>query len=1093
MKRFSLFCLLLVLGVTMQAQPLSLHQMFVSPPSSARPCVWWHWMNGNITKDGIRKDLLWMNNVGIAGLHHFDAGMKTPQIVDKRLIYMDDGWKEAFRYSLHLLDSLQMETGITSAPGWSNTGGPWVKPANAMKKLVWRELTVEGGKRINVQLPAPYQMPGRYQNLPTGGVTEADKYYCDIAVLGVRLTPSDRTLQQIGAVVESSGGHFTVSQLTDGDLTNASTLPRDNEHGYAWIQYRFAKPQTIKSIRVSDGRARHNWYCAPAPILKHVEVSNDGEHFRRVCDIPHGGIVCQTVTIPPTTAKIFRIVFDNPIVETFNAVMRGAKPANEIKVAELVLYPVMKINHSEEKAGYASPHDMMCYTTPEDTDITPMSDVIELTERVTPDGRLTWNAPAGTWRIYRFGYSLTGKKNHPAPPEATGLEVDKLDSAAVSDYLATYLKMYHKITKGNMGVRGIRSFLIDSYEAGWETWTERMPDEFKKRCGYSLIKWLPVLTGQPIGSVRQSEQFLWDWRKTIGELIADNLYQQTARILKQWGMKTYFESHENGRIYLADGMEVKKWADIPMAAIWARDSAGGANHIMSECDIRETASTAHLYGKDMVACESFTVDGLNNRAYSFFPGNLKPVADLAMACGVNKFFLHDSSHQPVDDKRPGLGLAQYGHWFNRHETWAGQAKPWIDYLSRSSYLLQRGCNVADVLYYYGEDNCITGLFSWHLPDIPQCYAFDYINANALAHLVSCHDNRLQTPCGARYRLLFLDKNATRMSLPVLRKIAELVKQGAFIGGQEPVEEPSLNGDKEEFNRLIHDIWHTNRPNVLAVLKVEDALKAMAVRPDFICDDMSDMRFVHRTLPEAEIYWVSNMCPQARIVNATFRITGRQPQLWHPETGRIEKVSYRMEKEQTIVRFHMTEHDAVFIVFAEPTSLTHSDVPQEELISVQSIETPWKVTFGKQINSPGERRFDKLYSYTESTDDAVKYFSGTAVYTTQFQLSKGMKRASKILLDLGKVANIAEVSINGVPMGTLWKYPYMADITQAVHKGVNSLEVKVTNLWVNRLIGDMQSGVKTKSTYTSYPFYKANSPLQPSGLLGPVAIRAYRLK
>lgn len=1093
MKRFSSFFFPLLASLALHAQQPSLHQMFVSPPSSSRPCVWWHWMNGNVTKEGIRKDLLWMHNVGIAGLHHFDAGMKTPQIVDKRLIYMDEGWQDAFRYSLHLLDSLQMETGITSAPGWSNTGGPWVKPANAMKKLVWRELIIKGGKNINVSLPEPYQMPGRYQNLRIGGVTEADKYYRDIAVVGVRLTPSDKTLQQLGAVVESSGGHFTVSQLTDGDLTNASGLPRDDVHGCAWIQYRFATPQTIKAVRVADGRARHNWYCSLAPILKHVEVSNDGEKFRRICDIPHGGVVCQTVTIPPTTAKIFRIVFDNPIVETWEAAARGAKPARDIKVSELVLYPVTKINHSEEKAGYASPHDMMHYKTPEDTDIPSTSDVIMLTEKVTPDGRLTWNAPMGTWRIYRFGCSLTGKKNHPAPPEATGLEVDKLDSAAVSDYLTTYLEMYHKTSKGHMGARGIHSFLIDSYEAGWETWTERMSDEFEKRRGYGLLKWLPVLTGQPIGSVQQSEQFLWDWRKTIGELITDNLYRQTARLLKQWGMKTYFESHENGRIYLADGMEVKKWADVPMAAIWARDSAGGANHMMSECDIRETASTAHLYGKNIVACESFTVDGLNNRAYSFFPGNLKSVADLALACGVNKFFLHESSHQPVDDKQPGLGLAQYGHWFNRHETWAAQAKPWIDYLARSSYLLQKGRNVADVLYYYGEDNCITGLFSWQLPEIPPCYAFDYINADALTHFVSFHDNQLQTPGGARYRLLFLDKNAAQMSIPVLRKIAELVRQGAFIGGQEPVEEPSLIGDKEEFRRLIQDIWHTNRPNVLTTPNVEEALKMMKIKPDFICNDMSDIRFVHRTLPDAEIYWVGNMCPQQRTVDAVFRVTGRKPQLWHPETGRTEAVSYRMENGQTTIQFHMTEQDAVFIVFAEPTSSTHFEVAQEELVDIQPITTSWKVKFGNGSDELGELCFDKLCSYTESANDAVKYFSGTAIYTTQFQLHKSKKKALKIILDLGKVGNIAELSINGMPMGTLWKSPYLADITSAVHKGINHLEVKVTNLWVNRLIGDMQPNVKTKHTYTNYPFYKANSPLQPSGLLGPVVIYTYNLK
>lgn len=1100
MNTKSLLLLLLIVVSTIsysqnKSQTGELYEHFKNPGKEARPRVWWHWMDGNITKDGIYKDIMWMNRVGIGGFHHFDAGMFTSPVVDKRLIYMDAGWKDAFRYATHLADSLGMEMAVASAPGWSSTGGPWVKPENAMKKLTWREMIVKGGSEVSVKLPDAWETTGFFQNIPLAESSSTfsfssskDKYYRDIAVIAVRLNKVEKTMAELAAKITSSGGNYTLEQLTDGDLNNSVLLPRDDKKGYAWIQYEFEKPQTIKALSVVDGNLRNEWACAPPFISKHIEVSDNGKDFRRIFDVPHGGASRQTIDIPVTTAKYFRVIFDNPVVNEIYAEFSGSKVVKETPVSELVLYPVSKINHVEEKAGFATPHDMMDNSTPEESIVSLYSDVADVTDKVDAQGNLKWDAPVGDWKIFRFGYSLTGKKNHPAPPEATGLEVDKLDADAVKDYIETYLKMYRDASGGLMGKHGLQYLLIDSYEAGWSTWTAKMMQEFEKRRGYSLLKWLPVLTGQIIESSEKSEQFLWDWRKTIGELIADNLYDQVASIAKQHEMGCYFESHENGRMYLVDGMEAKKKASVPMAAIWAVDNSTGANHKMSECDFRESASVAHIYGQNLVAGESFTANGLDNYAYSFSPENLKPVADLAMACGLNRFVIHESAHQPVDDKKPGLGLLIFGQWFNRHETWAEQAKAWTDYLARSSYMLQQGKYVADVLYYYGEDNCITGLFAQKLPDIPSGYSFDYLNADALLNVVSFDGKNLVTPGGMKYRLLVLDRNASKMSLPVLKKIAELVKQGASVCGQKPEYEPTVIGDKDEFLRIVEEVWNSGRKNVLGGKSVAEALVESHITPDFTCANMDNLRFIHRSTSNSEIYWVNNRTDKARVFDATFRVDGLKPQLWHPETGDAEPVSYSIENGHTKVSLPLQPNDAVFIVFNSPTNIASVKLPEKIENEILKVEGPWDVDFQSERGAPAHSIFKDLASYTENADKGIKYFSGTSAYRTNFTIPENIiSPNSRIYLDLGAVKNLAEVIVNGKSLEIAWKAPFRVDITTSLTTGENKLEIKVTNLWVNRLIGDMQPDVKHKIAYTSFQFYKADSPLLPSGLLGPVRV------
>ena len=1083
----------------------SLYKEFQHPGSASRPRVWWHWMNGNVTKDGIRKDLEWMQRSGIGGFQNFDAALMTPNVVEKRLVYMTPEWKDAFLYTTKLADSLKLEMAIAGSPGWSESGGPWVKPEEGMKKYVWSETRVQGGA-TNIHLAQPPSTTGPFQNLPKtadfGFAPPEEKlqsFYKDIAVIAYRLPAADKTLTDLGAVVTSSGGQFHLTQLTDGDLTTTSLLPSDSLKGYAWIQFAFPQPQTIKAITIVGGGDKGAFGLAGEfKDTRSMEVSDDGANFKWVCYIPAGNVLEQTIAIPATTGKYFRVTFKNPGPPIDIAALMGITGMPKPKapagtdIAELALSPVTRVHMFEEKAAFAPAVALYDKTTPTTEDAIPLEDVEDVTSKLNADGTLNWTAPAGNSKIVRLGYSLLGITNHPATPEATGPEVDKLDPIAIKNYFTTYLNQYKDATGGLMGAKGLGYMVTDSWEAGAQNWTPNMVQEFQKRRGYSLLPWLPVLAGQVVKSAEASDRFLWDFRKTLSEMLVEYHYDQLTDILKQYGMKRYSESHEDRRALIADGMDVKRRAAVPMSAMWMPSAMNGGDRTVYMADIRESASVAHIYGQNLVAAESLTASGA---AFTYAPENLKSTADLELASGLNRFVIHTSVHQPLD-KMPGFTLGPVGQYFTRHETWAAQAKAWTDYLARSSYLLQQGKFVADVLYYYGEDNNITALFGKKLPDVPEGYNYDFVNADALINLLSVKDGNLVTPSGMSYRLLVLDSNARKMSLPVLRKIAALVGAGATVTGIKPDATPSQKDDQAEFQRLVAGVWGAHHTGAsVATAKefigktIQEVFRELNIQPDFSYtkpEADTKLMYVHRKLSDGDIYWVNNRNNRNERVEATFRVAGKVPQIWHPETGKTEPASYSISGGVTKVNLDLTPNDAVFVVFETPATKQSLTLPAKSEKEILAVEGSWNVAFQPNRGAPTSATFVKLASFTENSDAGIKYFSGTATYTKTINVPS-ITKGSQIFIDLGDVKNLAEVMVNGKSLGVIWKRPFRVDITGAVKQGANNIEIKVTNLWVNRLIGDQQPGVEKKITYTSMPFYRADSPLLPSGLIGPVKI------
>lgn len=1072
---------------------------FATPPSEARPRVWWHWMNGNVTKDGVEKDLNWLSRVGVGGVQNFDADLATPLIVDTRLSFMSPEWKDTFRHAVSVADDLGLEFAIAASPGWSQTGGPWVPPQDGMKKLVWSETIIEGGQRFSGTLPPPPRATGQFQDaqrnaneLATPG-SRSFEYYADVGAVAYRLPDSAMSLPTPRAFV---GGDVVDGNLFgDSSLMSSINIPVGTEADPASVVLDYGAPVKVRTATLAGGTMGYS---------SHFEVETPAG-WERVSDFDAQDTPQSTISFNARTSRRFRVIFV-PVVmgppnPQWGPSAPGAQigelgqyvPAQHISVREFRLSSEPKVNHFEVKASFGVAGEYYDLDTGlADEPGVPTAAVIDLTDRLQQDGRLEWTPPSGRWRVLRLGYSLTGVTNHPATLEATGLEVDKLDAAAVRRYLETYLSLYREATGPDLlGKQGLNALLTDSIETGPANWSPALLDDFERLRGYDARPWLPTLTGAVIGSRAESDAFLYDFRRTLSDLLSSAHYGTIADVAHENDLTVYGEALEGIRGLLGDDISMRRYADVPMAALWNFDLSKGpdAGYIG---DIKGAASVANIYGRKFVAAESLTSA---NSPWDFAPRDLKPVIDLEFATGVNRPVIHTSVHQPLDTFVPGVSLAIFGQYFNRHDTWAEMAKPWIDYISRSAFMLQQGRNVADVAYFVGEERPSAVLFRANaVPDLPRTYGYDLVNAEALIDQLSMNDGSITATGGARYKAIYLGGDSEKMTVPVLRKLASLAQQGAIIIGHAPVGSPSLADSKAEFDTLIDQLWSgqavtsVGRGRVIASGDIEMSLKAAGIESDFAyqTDDADHaVLFLHRKIEDGDIYFLTNRENSSTAIEARFRVTGKAPEIWRAETGASEPVSYRIENGVTIVPLTMNPHDAFFVVFRRETTAQTFVAPSETWKELGTLEGGWDVSFQPGRGAPASARFDKLSSLSEHAIPGIKYFSGIATYRTTFDLP-ALDKGRQVRIDLGAVGDVAEVYVNDVFAGTVWNEPGEVDVTASARRGRNELEIRVANRWVNRLIGDAQPGA-TKLTQTTVATYRPDAPLRPSGLMGPVRI------
>ena len=1041
-------------------------QAFLNPPGSAKPRTWWHWTGGNVTLDGITKDLEWMKRVGIAGCNLIDVSFGHGQVVKKKILFGTPAWLDAVRYAAAECQRLGLEMGMDSSPGWSEAGGPWVKPHQAMKKVVWSEAEIKGPRHFTGKLPHPPTVSGPIRDLgnPVQRIPgmppppPQQTYYADSVVLAYR-TPADEVpMMELNPEVTTSGGSIKTDALFDGNLNTFVTLPAAKD-GTAWLQFKFATPYTARAFTIGS---QHGGI----PVGR-LLASEDGTTFETLVVLPgpqgYFGAPVRTYAFPAVRARVFRLeLTDAPLLPA--AVIHGGPitPAQNYMLTEAMLYSGARVNRWEDKACYCSLMDV--YEVAPTPPVSPAAeihhaDIINLTAKMAADGSLDWEVPEGKWTVLRMGYSLTGAKNHPDIPAATGLEVDKFSPQYVEDYFRGYTDPIAKAL-GPLWGKTLCFMTMDSWEAGMQNWTDTMIADFHQRRGYDPTPYLPTLAGRVVGTSDISDRFLWDFRRTIADLYADGYYATMEKMLRQNGMISYAEAAGIALDIPEDTLLDKSKVDIPMAEFWV-------HHLHPEpmyyADVRQAASAAHVYGKPIVATESFTGGWYEP------PFTLKGIADYWFAQGVNRIVFHTSAEQPLDTK-PGNMMV--GTFIDRNITWAGLAKPFMTYIARTCFMLQQGKYVADVAYLLKEGVPSTMPF-WGdglQPAPPAGYDYDVVNTDVLLTRMSVGDDgRLVLPDGMSYRVLVLPE-VSYMTLPVLRKIHALVAGGATVLGHQPLRSPNLVGypaNDTEIEQLAMDLWggvdgvtnfenHFGKGTVYDGITVEEVLSRLKVPRDFEASRPlgSDLVWIHRQTKDGHIYFVVNHTDHAQNIEVSLRVTGKEAELWHADTGMKEPAGYTIANGRTTVPLHLAERESVFVVFRHNTTVSSRKAVRPARTELARLHGPWEITFPPNLGAPPKVQLAKLESWTENSDKGVKYFSGTAAYTKTFQAPQAWFRpGAKLLLDLGMVKDIAVVTLNGKEFGILWKPPYVVDVSAALKLGSNLLEVQVTNEWTNRIIGD----------------------------------------
>jgi len=1091
----------LVLAIPTRAQGPAdaLAEGFASPPDSAKPRAWWHWTNGNVTKDGIRKDLEWMKRVGIGGMQLSDVGAGGGQTVEPKILFGHPEWFEAVRYAAEEADRLGLEMSIFSSAGWSETGGPWVEPEQAMKKLVWSETALNGPQSFHGVLPQPPSSNGPFGNLAGGGRAALGgapdpTYYGDSAVVAYRTPADESDTAELRPQATTNAGPIDAKVLMDGDLNTSLAVVPPAGGGAAWVQYEFAQPLAARAITiVAPGRG--------VPFGR-ILVSDDGANFRTLVELPgpdmYRAATIRTYAFPLTTARFFRLEMTRAAATPAVVMSQDQTlPAERYVLAEFVVHTGARVSHWQEKAGFNFLYEYESTRTPDvpAASAIPAGAVVDLTAKMAKDGSLAWEVPPGKWTILRMGYSLTGAKNRPAPPTGSGYEVDKLSRKDVQSYFHGYIDPIAKQI-GPLFGRSLRYVTMDSWEAENQNWTEEMIGEFHRRRGYDPTPYLPVLAGRVVGSAELSDRFLWDFRRNLADMFADNHYGTMAELLRQKGIGIYAEASGVSMDIMEDTLLNKSKVEIPMGEFWVH-----ALHpeLQYYADVRGAASASHAYGKRLVGTESFTGGGYEA------PATLKNIGDYWLAQGVNRFMFHTSAEQPLDTK-PGNTMV--GTHINRNITWAEQAKPYMTYLARNFYMLQQGLFVADVAYLLPEGVPSSQPF-WGAglqPALPEGYDYDCINADVLLHRAAVSaDGRMVLPDGMSYRVLVLPQ-LDRMTPAVLRKVRELAAGGVTVVGPRAVGSPSLAGypaADAEVQALAADVWgdldgvmrnkrYLEKGLVFWGLPLSEVLPAIGLVKDFEPSRSldSDYAWIHRRSDDADIYYISNRTDQAQELAARFRVSGKEAELWHADTGKIEPAGYAIADGRTTVPLHLAERESVIVVFRHPTDQASRAVPRAREATLLTLGGPWDVSFPPNWGAPAGLTLANLESWSANADPGVKYFSGTATYAkTVSEPESWVRPGARVFLDLGSVKDLAEVSVNGHALGILWKPPYRMDVTDALVPGTNQLEIKVTNEWTNRQIGD-RLGPPEKHVLTSDPvaaFGRRPAVLGDAGLLGPVTV------
>ena len=1037
----------LAVAITFGCSSPELERTFHNPTERVQTAVYWYWISGNISKEGVVADLHAMKQAGINRAFIGDIGQDGFYTEQSVKIFSDEWW-EILHTALKTASELGIEIGIFNSPGWSQSGGPWVKPEQSMRYLASKEYFVQGGSTMSMVLTPPTQP---FQHIRTIAYP-APKGYTGAGEC--KITPAD--------ITELQSGKPNI------------------------INIEYPAEVTVRSLTLTP---------APAPMLTtaHLDAKVDGEWKRIASQRIDRSNAALNVGFTPYAPAV--ISFEATTASEFRLTMDATHAAGGI--TSLTLSPLARIANYAEKSLAKMCQTPLPYWDHYMWAEQPALDdksfaidaqrVVDITRFVSPEGILRWDAPAGDWIVMHTGMTPTGVTNSPATPEATGLEIDKLSRGHIESHFDAYIgEILRRIPEKDRTT--FKVVVQDSYETGGQNFTDDMIKEFETTYGYSMIPYLPTLQGYTVGDNSLSDRFLWDLRRFIADRVAYQYVKGLKDVSNSHGLTTWLECYGHWG-FPGEFLQYGGQSDEIAGEFWSSGDLG-------DIENRAASSCGHIYGKRKIWAESNTSGG---PAYSRSPVDMKQRTDRFFTEGINASLLHLYIQQADTTRYPGLN-AWFGNEFDSHNTWFSHLDLFTTYLKRCNYMLQQGINIADVAYLIGEDAPkMTGTQSSALP---KGYQFDYINAEVLMLGANMAHGNIVLPHGTSYRLLVLPPSQT-MRPYLLEKIRQMVDDGAIILGTPPLRSPSLKNYPEADKKVLalaKELWgdcfdkrgvnYYGKGRVYNGYTIEELFAETSLVPDCAIADDEPLLYCHRSTMGAEIYFISNQSNRAIEFSPTFRVNNHMhPEFWDPVDGSIRALPEFADVEGGIrVPLKLEALGSGFIIFRENSIRPTIESNNPTASHTRSITEPWTLHFeGKGgISEHDDITTTRLTDLSKSRDRELRHFSGTITYSTTFDAAD----TRRVVLDLERVECMAKVWVNDEYAGGVWCEPYKVDISKFVHEGDNTLRIEVANKWVNRIVGDMRLPAEQRKVSLPANPYNASSPLPASGLIGDVKIEYY---
>ena len=1040
---------------------------FKTPTDENTLWCYWYWIGDDISKEGITKDLEAMKAAGIGAAL---IGNINPEEKDGPVPMLSEEWWSHMVHAVNEGKRLGVDIGSFNCPGWSMSGGPWITSDKAMRHIVYSEVTISGGKKVAMQLQKPKE---EFQDVYVLAFPKnaKEEFVLDNSNTKILSTPSIKDAQNLLDGNTNRGVDFTSKEYT--------------------ITFKANNSIEARSLQLYSGDNNLMVNCELQALVDNKYITIKKFNYDRRKNRGQTGPLSMGplfIGLPETTSDTFRLICKNiTVLAAFGKILKGASGFSEIVISEAAVVE----NYLGKSLGrmhptpYPNADSYVWKTQPEIENkelAISQEGILDISNKMDAEGNLNWEAPEGKWTVMRFGMTPTGVENHPAAPQGKGYEVDKANRELVrfhfENFIGEFLKRIPEESKS-----AFKYVIADSYETGSQNWTDGFEQKFEKRYGYNPIKYLPVFSGRIVGSVAESDRFLWDLRRAVADDVAYEYVGGLKEIANENGLKLWLENYGHWG-FPSEFLMYGGQSDFISGEYWNEGTLG-------DIECKAASSAAHIYGKGRTSAECFTA---GQRSFVRHPAMLKKRGDWGMTEGINHHVLHLYIHQPDSDKVPGTN-AWFSTEFNRQNTWFEQGKTYFDYIRRSQHLLQQGAYAADLCYFIGEDAPImTGATN---PAVPKGYSFDYINTEVIMNRMTVKDGRLVLPDGMNYGMMVLPPLET-MRPELLAKLEQLVSEGGKIYGQAPKTSPSLQNypqSDEEVKILTSKLWAGDakiktygKGAVIVDIPLQDALNAFDINKDVAVSD--DVLWTHREQEGLEIYFLTNQSGKDIEVNPSFRVEGLKPQLWDAVTGEIKELSdYTVVDGRTSIPLKMEVDRSWFVVFSNASNdlvekATTENTPAYQV--AQTIDTSWEINFESKNIAPKTITASELMDWSKSEDDLLKYYSGKANYTTTFTYQKS--DAQDVVIDLGEVGVMATVTLNGKDVGTSWIAPYRLNITDALQEGENKLEIKVVNVWRNRLTGDKALPLEERTTSVLVDLITPAEEMISSGLIGPVTIR-----